>query len=135
MRASPPDKATSRLVGGAYNGTRWDLVLLFRLGTPLLEAPFRPVWDRGPQGALALAAMGAFVVLESKEHAQKRGAKPIAKLSQVLSSRNNRAARRYRHHPAIGMGRYREVGEARLRRGHFGRVRRRTRHLRGKAGS
>ena len=48
------------LVGGAYNGTRWDLVLLFRLGTPLLEAPFRPVWDRGPKGALALAAMGAF---------------------------------------------------------------------------
>jgi 3-oxoacyl-[acyl-carrier-protein] synthase II len=78
------------LVGGAYNGTRWDLVLLFRLGTPLLEAPFRPAWDRGPEGALALAAMGAFVVLESKEHALKRGAKPIAKLSQVLSSRNNR---------------------------------------------
>lgn len=78
------------LVGGAYNGTRWDLVLLFRLGTPLLEAPFRPVWDRGPNGALALAAMGAFVVLESREHAEKRGAKPIAKLSRVLSNRNPR---------------------------------------------
>ena len=78
------------LVGGAYNGTRWDLVLLFRLGTPLLEAPFRPVWGRGPDGALALAAMGAFVVLESREHAEKRGAKPIAKLSHVLSNRNPR---------------------------------------------
>ena len=78
------------LVGGAYNGTRWDLVLLFRLGTPLLEAPFRPVWDRGPQGALALAAMGAFVVIESREHAEKRGAKPVARLTHVLSSRNPR---------------------------------------------
>ena len=78
------------LVGGAYNGTRWDLVLLFRLGTPLLEAPFRSVWDRGPEGALALGAMGAFLVIESREHAEKRGAKPIAKLSQVLSSRNPR---------------------------------------------
>jgi 3-oxoacyl-[acyl-carrier-protein] synthase II len=78
------------LVGGAYNGTRWDLVLLFRLGTPLLEAPFRPVWDRGPQGALTLAAMGAFVVLESREHAQKRGATPIARLTHVLSNRNER---------------------------------------------
>ena len=78
------------LVGGAYNGTRWDLVLLFRLGTPLLEAPFRPVWDRGPQGALALAAMGAFLVLESRAHAEKRGAKPIARLSQVISNRNAR---------------------------------------------
>ncbi len=78
------------LVGGAYNGTRWDLVLLFRLGTPLLEPPFKPVWDRGPQGALALAAMGAFLVLESREHAQKRGAKPLARLASVQSSRNQR---------------------------------------------
>jgi 3-oxoacyl-[acyl-carrier-protein] synthase II len=78
------------LVGGAYNGTRWDLVLLFKLGTPLLEAPFKPVWDRGPDGALALAAMGAFVVIESKEHAQKRGARPIARLTSVQSSRNLR---------------------------------------------
>jgi 3-oxoacyl-[acyl-carrier-protein] synthase II len=78
------------LVGGAYNGTRWDLVLLFRLGTPLLEPPFKPVWDRGPNGALALAAMGAFVVIESREHAEKRGAKPIARLASVQSSRNLR---------------------------------------------
>jgi len=78
------------LVGGAYNGTRWDLVLLFKLGTPLLEGPFKPVWDRGPNGAIALAAMGAFVVIESREHAEKRGAKPVARLSSVLSSRNPR---------------------------------------------
>jgi 3-oxoacyl-[acyl-carrier-protein] synthase II len=78
------------LVGGAYNGTRWDLVLLFKLGTPLLEAPFKPVWDRGPKGALALGAMGAFVVIESADHAKKRGAKPIARLASVQSSRNMR---------------------------------------------
>ena len=78
------------LVGGAYNGTRWDLVLLFKLGTPLLEGPFKPVWDRGPQGAIALAGMGAFLVLESREHAEKRGAKPVARLAAVLSSRNER---------------------------------------------
>ena len=80
------------LVGGAYNGTRWDLVLLFRLGTPLLEGPFKPVWDRGPDGALTLAAMGAFVVMESREHAEKRGAKPLARLTSVQSSRNLRKA-------------------------------------------
>jgi 3-oxoacyl-[acyl-carrier-protein] synthase II len=80
------------LVGGAYNGTRWDLVLLFKLGTPLLEAPFRPVWDRGPEGALALAAMGAFLVIESREHAEKRGATPVARLVSVQSSRNLRQA-------------------------------------------
>jgi len=80
------------LVGGAYNGTRWDLVLLFRLGTPLLEGQFKPVWDRGPEGALTLAAMGAFLVMESREHAEKRGAKPLARLASVQSSRNLRKA-------------------------------------------
>jgi 3-oxoacyl-[acyl-carrier-protein] synthase II len=80
------------LVGGAYNGTRWDLLLVFKLGAPLLEPPYRPVWDRGPDGALALAAMGAFVVLESREHAEKRGAKPVARLASVLSTRNLRQA-------------------------------------------
>lgn len=80
------------LVGGAYNGTRWDLVLLFRLGAKLLESPFKPVWDRGPNGAIALGAMGAFAVIESREHAEKRGAKPIAKLVSVLSNRNSRKA-------------------------------------------
>jgi 3-oxoacyl-[acyl-carrier-protein] synthase II len=78
------------LVGGAYNGTRWDVLLLFKLGTSLLEAPYKPVWDRGPKGALALAAMGAFVVLESREHAEKRAARPIARLAFVLSTRNPR---------------------------------------------
>ena len=34
--------------------------------------------------------MGAFVVIESREHAEKRGAKPIARLASVQSSRNLR---------------------------------------------
>ncbi len=78
------------LVGGAYHGTRWDLVLLFRLGSVCLEGPFKPVWDRGPKGGLTLASMGAFVVIESRDHAEARGAKPIARLVNVLSSRNLR---------------------------------------------
>ncbi len=78
------------LVGGAYHGTRWDLVLLFRLGSVCFEGPFKPVWDRGPKGGLTLAAMGAFVVIESRDHAEARGAKPIARLVNVLSSRNLR---------------------------------------------
>jgi 3-oxoacyl-[acyl-carrier-protein] synthase II len=78
------------LTGGAYHGTRWDLVLLFRLGTSCLEGPFASVWDRGPKGGLTLASMGAFVVLESADHARARGASPIARLGGVLSSRNPR---------------------------------------------
>jgi 3-oxoacyl-[acyl-carrier-protein] synthase II len=34
--------------------------------------------------------MGAFVVLESRAHAEKRGAKPVARLTNVQSNRNPR---------------------------------------------
>jgi len=34
--------------------------------------------------------MGAFLVLESREHAEKRGARPRARLAPILSDRNQR---------------------------------------------
>ena len=78
------------LVGGAYHGTRWDVLLAFELGSVVLKDKFAPVWDRGPQGGIAFGTMGAFLVLESREHAQSRGAKPRARISQVFSDRNAR---------------------------------------------
>jgi 3-oxoacyl-[acyl-carrier-protein] synthase II len=78
------------LVGGAYHGTRWDVLLAFELGGVVLKDKFAPVWDRGPEGGIAFATMGAFLVLESKEHATARGARPRARISQVLSDRNVR---------------------------------------------
>jgi 3-oxoacyl-[acyl-carrier-protein] synthase II len=78
------------LVGGAYHGTRWDVLLAFELGSVVLSGKFAPVWDRGPQGGIAFATMGAFLVLESREHAERRGAKPRARISEVFSDRNIR---------------------------------------------
>jgi 3-oxoacyl-[acyl-carrier-protein] synthase II len=78
------------LVGGAYHGTRWDVLLAFELGSVVLKGKFAPVWDRGPQGGIAFGTMGAFLVLESREHAQGRGAKPRARISKVFSDRNAR---------------------------------------------
>jgi 3-oxoacyl-[acyl-carrier-protein] synthase II len=78
------------LVGGAYHGTRWDVLLAFELGGVVLKNKFAPVWDRGPDGGIAFATMGAFLVLESKEHAVTRGARPRARISPVLSDRNVR---------------------------------------------
>jgi 3-oxoacyl-[acyl-carrier-protein] synthase II len=78
------------LVGGAYNGARWDVLLAFELGGVLLKDKFAPVWDRGPQGGIGFSTVGAFLVLESKEHALKRGAKPRARISKVYSDRNAR---------------------------------------------
>ena len=78
------------LVGGAYNATRWDILLIFQQAGAVLKDKFAPVWDRGPQGGLALGNMGAFVVLESREHAQARGARPRARISAIYSDRNQR---------------------------------------------
>ena len=78
------------LVGGSYNGARWDVLLAFELGHVLLRDKFAPVWDRGPNGGIAFATMGAFLVLESPEHAKARGAKPRARLSEIHSDRNLR---------------------------------------------
>jgi 3-oxoacyl-[acyl-carrier-protein] synthase II len=80
------------LVGGAYNGARWDILLASQLCREglLLQDKFASVWDRGPKGAAATATLGAFVVLESREHAERRGARGRARLAPVLSSRSQR---------------------------------------------
>ena len=78
------------LVGGAYNGTRWDVLLIFEQAGALLRAPFAPVWDRGARGGLVLGNMGAFLVLESRDHAQARGARPRARIASICSDRNRR---------------------------------------------
>ncbi len=78
------------LVGGAYNGARWDVLLIFEQAGALLKGSFAPVWDRGPEGGIALGNMGAFLVLESRDHAHARGARARARLSSVCSDRNRR---------------------------------------------
>jgi 3-oxoacyl-[acyl-carrier-protein] synthase II len=78
------------LVGGSYHGARWDVLLAFDLGSVPMKEKFAPVWDRGPDGCIAFASMGAFLVLESRAHAEARGARPRARLSPVQSDRNLR---------------------------------------------
>jgi 3-oxoacyl-[acyl-carrier-protein] synthase II len=81
------------LVGGAYNGERKDLLLLFELGGHALKDAFAPVWERAARGGgMALGSLGAFLVLEAREHAIARNAKPLARLSRVLSDRSSRKA-------------------------------------------
>jgi 3-oxoacyl-[acyl-carrier-protein] synthase II len=78
------------LVGGAHNGERRDLLMLYEFGHHNLKEKFAPVWERGPNGGFALGSMGAFLVLESRAHAEARGAKPLAQLSSVASDRAKR---------------------------------------------
>jgi 3-oxoacyl-[acyl-carrier-protein] synthase II len=73
------------LVGGAYNGERLDLLVLFEFGDYNLTGEFAPVWARENNSGFALGSAGAFLVLESREHAEARGAKPYAKLASVVA--------------------------------------------------
>ncbi|MFG1294353.1 beta-ketoacyl-ACP synthase [Xanthobacter variabilis] len=77
------------LVGGAYNAEREDTMLLNDLDDFCLKGEFRPVFST-PEPGIAAGSMGAFLVLESPEHATARGATPIAKLSGVWSERARR---------------------------------------------
>jgi 3-oxoacyl-[acyl-carrier-protein] synthase II len=78
------------LVGGAHNGERKELLMLYEFGGYNLKDRFAPVWQRGPKGGFALGSLGAFLVIEEREHAAARGAKPLARISSVLSDRSNR---------------------------------------------
>jgi 3-oxoacyl-[acyl-carrier-protein] synthase II len=79
------------LVGGAHNGERKDLLMLYEFGDFNLKGRFAPLWSRGPQGGFALGSGGAFLVIESKAHAEARGATPYAKLSRVEADRARRS--------------------------------------------
>jgi 3-oxoacyl-[acyl-carrier-protein] synthase II len=78
------------LVGGAHNGERPDLLLLYEFGGFNLKSAHAPVWSRGPKGGFALGSLGAFLVIEERKHAEARGAKPLARLSMVLADRASR---------------------------------------------
>ena len=75
------------LVGGAHNGERKDLLAQYDFGGFMLKGEYRPVWERALSGGFASASLGAFLILESRAHAQKRGAKPLARLIAALSDR------------------------------------------------
>ncbi|HET7847816.1 MAG TPA: beta-ketoacyl-ACP synthase [Pseudolabrys sp.] len=78
------------LVGGAHNGERQDLLMLYEFAGLALKDRYAPVWERGEKGGFALGSLGAFLVIEAREHAQARGAKPFARLTAVVSDRASR---------------------------------------------
>jgi 3-oxoacyl-[acyl-carrier-protein] synthase II len=81
------------LVGAAHNGERKDLLMLYEFGDFNLKEKFAPVWSRGEKGGFALGSGGVFLVIESKKHAEGRGAQPYARLSHVGADRTLRSKR------------------------------------------
>jgi 3-oxoacyl-[acyl-carrier-protein] synthase II len=78
------------LVGGSYNSERKDLMMLYEFAEALLRGGYKPVWERSGRGGLAMGSQGGFLVIESRAHAEKRGAKIIARVSDVQAERVNR---------------------------------------------
>jgi 3-oxoacyl-[acyl-carrier-protein] synthase II len=66
------------LVGGSYNADRPDVIMLYTSNGQL---------KKGDHAGMTLGSVGAFLVVESREHAVKRGAKPLAQIQSVYSDR------------------------------------------------
>jgi 3-oxoacyl-[acyl-carrier-protein] synthase II len=72
------------LIGGSQNGERKDLLVLYEFGDFNIKDKFVPVWARQQNAGFALGSAGAFLVIESRAHAEARGAKPYARLTNVV---------------------------------------------------
>ncbi|MFL4990153.1 MAG: beta-ketoacyl-ACP synthase, partial [Microvirga sp.] len=67
------------------------VLLIYEMGGFLWKKPHRPVFERVSEGGgMILGSGAAFLVLESREHAQARGATAMARLAGVGSERSKR---------------------------------------------
>jgi 3-oxoacyl-[acyl-carrier-protein] synthase II len=73
------------LIGGSQNGERKDLLVLYEFGDFNLTGKFAPIWSRRDRSGFALGSGGAFLVIESRAHAEARRAKPYARLTNVVA--------------------------------------------------
>jgi 3-oxoacyl-[acyl-carrier-protein] synthase II len=79
------------LVGGASVAGRKDMLLQRAIGGTLWAGPPISVWARPDKGGgTVLGSLGAFLVIESRDHAEARGRKPYARIGAVLSQQTRR---------------------------------------------
>jgi len=81
------------LVGGAYIAERADMCMLMEFGHTLWQGEHGSVWSReNTEGGMVMGSAGAFLILESREHAEARGVKPYARINKVVADRCTRQA-------------------------------------------
>ena len=79
------------LVGGASQADRKDTVLNCALGGILWAGDPVSVWARQEKGGGSIfGSAGGFIVLEAREHAEARGAKPYARLADIRTDQTRR---------------------------------------------
>ncbi|MFC7395830.1 beta-ketoacyl-ACP synthase [Chelatococcus sp. GCM10030263] len=80
------------LVGGAYNAERPDVLLIYEMGRLLWKHSYASVWDRPGEGGGFIPGSGAaFLVVEARDHAEARGATPVAALQSVAADQTRRS--------------------------------------------
>lgn len=82
-------QSTHVLVGGAFQCEHSDMLLGYELGGFLHRGAWKPVWQRNGSdgGGLIAGSGGAFLVLESRAHAESRGHRSYAQIDAVVSER------------------------------------------------
>jgi 3-oxoacyl-[acyl-carrier-protein] synthase II len=79
------------LVGGSYNAQRPDVLLHYEMGGLLWKRPFAGVWARQAEGGgIVVGTVGCFLVIESREHADARGAPGLAHIAAIATDRSRR---------------------------------------------
>jgi 3-oxoacyl-[acyl-carrier-protein] synthase II len=86
-------QSTHVLVGGALNAEHPETFLCYDLGGYLHRGAWRPVWDRADAegGGVVTGSGAAFLVLESREHAEARSAGIYARIERVASGNAKRS--------------------------------------------
>ncbi|UWF59681.1 beta-ketoacyl-ACP synthase [Brucella sp. 2716] len=86
-------QSTHALVGGSYNAEHFDMILGAELGGLLKHDGWAALWSRDGSagGGMISGSGGVFLVLESVDHAQKRGARAYAEISGIESAQIRRS--------------------------------------------
>ena len=87
-------ESSHALVGGAFAAERQDMILLTEAIGANTRGEWAPLWSRGDKegGGMITGSAGAFLVLESRKHAEARGADIYATITSIEGDRGNRNA-------------------------------------------
>ncbi|MFK0163238.1 beta-ketoacyl-ACP synthase [Rhizobium sp. NPDC090279] len=85
-------ESSHALVGGAFSAERLDMILLIESINAHAIGDWHPIWSRKPEdgGGMIMGSLSAFLVLESRAHAEGRGAYIYATIDAVEGDRGRR---------------------------------------------
>ncbi|CAN7334686.1 MULTISPECIES: beta-ketoacyl-ACP synthase [Ensifer] len=86
-------QSTHTLAGGAFSAERLDIMLMTEAIQAQTVGDWQPIWSRKRQdgGGMILGSVGAFLMLESREYAEARGARIYATIDAIGSDRGSRS--------------------------------------------